>query len=141
MILDSEKYVRTINLDAIPKILINGTLIQQVTSAKNLRAAISHTLNWQDHVKSVSRKAYGALASLRFHGKSLSRELRKNLVQQLVFPHVIYIPAVFIHLDKERISKLQTLQNACVRFVIGFIPFIPNATVSSHFTNHRLKLR
>lgn len=131
MILGSDKYVRCIDLEAIPKIVINGTAIEYVTSAKNLGAVISHTLNWNEHVKLITRRAYGVLASLRFYRKSLSRELHKNLVQQLVFPHLNYIPAVYIHLDEERISKLRILQNSCVRFVIGFIPFIPTAAISS----------
>ena len=43
-----------------------------------------------------------------------------------------------MHVDKTRGLDLQISYNACIRFIYGYVPFIP--TVDTHLTQLRLKL-
>ena len=78
--------------------------------------------------------------SLSLNRRSLSFEMKKQLVQALVTPHFDYASVVYIHLDKTRGKCLQVIHNICVCFVTGYFSFIPTFDVKSHITNCRLKL-
>ena len=55
-------------------------------------------------------------------------------------PHFDYASVVYKHLDKRRCKCLQVAHNACIRFITGYVPFIPSQDVKSHVTHCRLKL-
>jgi hypothetical protein len=46
----------------------------------------------------------------------IPQELKSTLVQSLLFPHFLYFDSVFLDLSQNLNSKLQKLQNACVRY-------------------------
>ena len=83
----------------------------------------SSTLNWQFQTKHVLGKIYRALCALPFYKHALSRQLKRSIVESLVFPRFDYARAVFHDIDQTPKLKLQPDQNACVRFVIGNIAF------------------
>ena len=88
----------------------------------------------------IQAKVYGPLKSLNFYRRAFSFEMKKQLVQIFVMPHFDYASAVYSHLDKTREKYLQVAHNACVRFVTGYVPFIPSLDVKSHITHCRLRL-
>ena len=55
-------------------------------------------------------------------------------------PHFDYASSVFIDLTSTQISSLQTLHNACIRFIHSNIPFIPTQDITSRLTHRRLEL-
>ena len=140
IILGSMQYIAPINLETTRRIKINGTPIEYISSAKNLGITITDTLNWQPHITSLLGKVYGALNTLRFHRNALSFRFRIQLVRTLVLPHFDYAALIYMDVDLTMGQELQIAHNACVRFVIGSIPFIPTAEITSHVTHSRLKL-
>ena len=66
--------------------------------------------------------------------------LKKQLILSLVLPHFDYASIVFLDLDKTRTKQLQVAHNACIRFIFGYIPYIPTSNVSTHLTQKRLEL-
>ena len=55
-------------------------------------------------------------------------------MESLVFPRFDYACAVYYYLDKTRFDKIQVMLKACVRFVVGRLPFL------AHVTPHLLGL-
>ena len=118
----------------------NGTSLQYVDKVKNLGVTITPTLNWDLHVDKIQAKVYGALRSLNFHRRSFSFELKKSFIETLVMPHFDYASVVYNHLDKTRGKCLQMAHNVCIRFITGYVPFIPSRDVKSHVKYCRLEL-
>ena len=63
-----------------------------------------------------------------------------QLVQTLVFPHFEYAALIHMDVDLTKWLNLQIDNNACIRFVIGNIPFMPPREITSHVTELRQKL-
>ena len=45
-----------------------------------------------------------------------------------------------MHVDKTRGKELQIAHNVCIRFIHGYVPFIPTNNINTHLTHLRLKL-
>ena len=54
--------------------------------------------------------------------------------------HFDYGSLAYFDLDKTRVNELQVAHNSCIRFIFGYIPFIPNMHISTHLTQKRLEL-
>ena len=142
MILGSEAYITSPKLDIylLPTIFINNTPLEYVELIKNLGIWLKITLNWSPHVNSILKKVHSSLGSLNFYCQTLAVSLKKQLIIALVLPHFDYVSIVFIDLDKIRTKQLQVAHNASIRFIFGYISYIPTSNVSTHLTHKRLKL-
>ena len=134
LIIGSEAYTRDLDLSAIPRVVIDGCALPYATEARSLGVTLTSTLNWQAHAKTVARRAFASLYTLRFFRHALSRDVRKHLAETLVFPQLDYAAPVYNHLDKTRVLMLERALKACVRFVVG------NISRRDHVTPHRLAL-
>lgn len=135
MIMGSKKFTDKIDLNELPKKILQGQPLTYAEEVTNLGLKLTPNLNYENHVKHITRKIHGMLHSLRFYKHALSKPLKKKLVESLIFPHFDYLSAVYNHLDKDRDLKIQRLQNACVRFVFGNIP------ARNHVTPYRFRLK
>ena len=81
-------------------------------------------------------RVYTTLCSLRFHRRAFTCDLRKKLVESLIFPYFDYASAVFQDLN----ATLSKLLNASVRFVIDNIP-TRFSRVGSHILLRRSERR
>ena len=142
MLLGSEAYISSdiLNVNNLPPIIINNSPLQYVNLFKNLGLWITPTLDWKAHVEHILKKVHSSLGSLHFYRKSLSFSLKKQLILSLVLPHFDYASIAFINLDKTRTSQLQIAHNSCIRFIFGYIPFIPTSSTFTHLTHKRLEL-
>ena len=130
----SQIYTSRFDLSTIPRVKILDKPLVYETAVKSLGVWLTPTLNWKTHVSQVSRRVHCALHSLKNYKHALSRQLKKELVESLVFPHFDYGCAIYYNVDVTRALKLQRAQNACVRFVYG------NIGRREHVTPHRLEL-
>ena len=64
----------------------------------------------------------------------MSGDIRKHLVEALVFPLFDYAAPVYNHLDRKRVLTLEKALKICIRFVVGGIPR------RDHITPYRLAL-
>jgi hypothetical protein len=104
-------------LGPLPALFLGDDFIPYVFRAKNLGVTFSYDLNWGEHVSTICRKVYGALAGL----------VRMRLVFALVIPFFTYCDCVYFALDSYSLRKLTVAFNACVRYVYRRMLFDQNA--------------
>jgi ribonucleases P/MRP protein subunit RPP40 len=98
---------------------INQTIVQPVTTEKDLGVTVSNTLKWGDHCKTVSGKASRMLAMIRrSFGQLQSKEflvLYKTYVRpQMEFCSTVWWP----HYSKD-INLLEKVQRRATKYVVG----------------------
>ena len=135
IILGSLPYVSAIDLANLRKIRINNTPLKYATEVKNLGVIINQTIDWNLHEGKVQSKVYSYLAILRLHRRSLSFTLKTQLIKSLVIPHFDYTSVIYMHVDKTRGNYLQIAHNACIRFIHGYVSFIPTNDINIHLTH------
>ena len=107
MILGSELYTSRLELTTLRRVMVDGHALPYVREARKLGVTITPTLDWKMHTGEITRRVYSTLHTLRFHRHSLSRLLRKTLVESLVFPRFDYACVVYHHFDQTRIGKIK----------------------------------
>lgn len=127
-------YLTSLQAVTTPSIKIADTIIPYANKLKCLGIILSPSLNWDEHLGLISARVYASLHSLRHYKHALSRSLRKELVEALIFPHFDYCCAVYHDLSGQQNLKLHRLLNSCVRYVFGNIPW------QSHVTPYRIAL-
>uniref|UniRef100_A0ABD2VYN1 Reverse transcriptase domain-containing protein n=1 Tax=Trichogramma kaykai TaxID=54128 RepID=A0ABD2VYN1_9HYME len=132
--LGSLSYTSRIDFETIRRVSINGHPVAHSATIKSLGITIHPCLYWDAHVNSIVSRSHFALRSLRFHRRSMSFATRVQLCASFVLPLMDYAAAVYNALTVVQNLKLQGLQNACVRFVFGFIGW------RDHVTPYRLAL-
>lgn len=99
-------------------LLVDGQSIGHCRSVKSLGLTIDSALKFDIHVSEVCRKVYLSLKRLYPYKYTLNSETKKMLVSALVFSHFHYADVVYGPcLTNEGRSRLQKMQNHCVRFV------------------------
>jgi hypothetical protein len=101
----------------VPALFVGDDFIPNVFKAKNLGVTFSYNLNWGDHVSTICRKVYGALAGLRRLTDVTPFAVLMRLVVALVIPFFIYSDCVYFALDSYSLRKLTVAFNAYVRYV------------------------
>ena len=77
MLIGSLPYVTPIDMNSLPPVFINGTIIKYVDRVKKLGVWITPKLNWNLHRGYTQSKVYSALKFLNFHRRSFSFEMKK----------------------------------------------------------------
>ena len=116
----------------LDKIFINfnGVRLNPVDHVKYLGMYIDKYLNWNQHIRELSKKlsqANGILSKLRYNA---SIEVCIQVYFALFYSKLIYGCNAWGLTNEENINKIQVLQNKCIR-IITFAPFnshIPNQT-------------
>lgn len=85
MILGSQAYISSIDLADIPKIELDGIPLPYITNACNLGVWITPTLECSRHVSCVVSRVYRARYALKFFRHALSKDLKRRLVETLIF--------------------------------------------------------
>ncbi|RLU17180.1 hypothetical protein DMN91_011249 [Ooceraea biroi] len=119
MILGSARYVNSLDLSTIPPIRVSDSVVEFVTSARNLRIYIAPTLSWRETVTATCNKIYRTLYQLRTNSGCLPLCLRKALINSLIYPQLDYCSVVMSDITGVENTRLQRALNACVRFVFG----------------------
>ena len=140
IILGSAPHTSAIDLASLRKIRENDTPLTYTNEVKNLGVTMNQTIECNEHVSQVQSKVYAALASLWFYRRSLSFTLKNQLIKSFVIPYFDYASVVYVHVDKTRGLDLQIAHKACIRFIYGYVPFIPTDDINTHLTELRLKL-
>ena len=105
------------NLSA--SLLLTFTLVFPLSLSSVSLGVVDSTLSWKPHVDEVTKKFSRVLYSLRFYRGYTTEVLRKRLSEALLFPHLDYCSVIMLDASSEIRSRLQVLQNSCVRYVKG----------------------
>lgn len=107
-------------LSASLNIVMDGVPLNIVPEARNLGVVLDSDLRFRGHVSTLLRRAYCSLRLLYGSRHLLSRTMKSRLCEALVlsvFNHgdVVYDKC----LDVATATRIQRLQNSCLRFVFG----------------------
>ena len=101
---------------------INGKIIKTVKSAKFLGLTWDQKLNWNLHVENVINKAKSKINLLRAltgHHWGANKTTLLRIYRTLIRPKLEYGIESITTLSKTSLSKLQTVQNICLRICAG----------------------
>jgi exonuclease III len=119
LLLGSKRSLSTLNYSDFPTITLSNLAIPIQSTAKNLGLMLSSDLSWGNHVSQTVQKVHGSLHTLRRFKNLMSSDLKKKLIQSLIFPLFDYCDVVYQDVSVEHAGRLQRLQNSCVRFVLN----------------------
>ena len=101
------------------KLNIRDNELEVVQKTKYLGLQIDNSLDWKEHVKTVSSKVSRAIGYLK-HAKSfLPEETLRTMYTGIVEPHFRYCCSVWGCCGVTEINQLQKLQNRAARIVTG----------------------
>ena len=103
------------NLDL--ELNIRESELEVVQKTKYLGVQIDCSLDWKEHIKTVSAKVSRAVGFLKHAKNFLPRDSLKTLYTGIVEPHFRYCCSVWGCCGSTEINKLQKLQNRAARIV------------------------
>ncbi|KAJ2951962.1 hypothetical protein O0L34_g4221 [Tuta absoluta] len=134
IIIGGHQRICKLRLNPIPEVFLNGSPIPFSTKVKNLGIFINQTLTWTEQLTEVSRRVYASLHSLLRLQNFLPLQTKIMLAQALLLPLLDYGDVAYLDLTEEHLSKMERLQNQCIRFVFGLRKF-------DHITEYRERLK
>ena len=96
---------------------IRESELEVVQKTKYLGVQIDCSLDWKEHIKTVSAKVSRAVGFLKHAKNFLPRDSLKTLYTGIVEPHFRYCCSVWGCCGSTEINKLQKLQNRAARIV------------------------
>ena len=123
MVIGTKQKIADFNKLDIPPITIDNHIINRESNLKNLGVVYDEYMSCAKHVNKTICRAYGALRSLYRFKNFLSEESKKTLCDSLVLSHFDYCDTVLLNISNVLASKIQKLQNACVRFIFNLRKF------------------
>ncbi|KAI5744606.1 hypothetical protein M8J76_003752 [Diaphorina citri] len=118
IVVGSEKRLPRVDLTT-GQLSFNGTTIPYSNNVKNLGVIIDSTLSWESHINNVTKKCFFSFHSLNLLRRILPFNVRKLVCSTLILPIIEYADNVYIGMTKELQTKVQRLQNTCVRYIFG----------------------
>jgi len=103
----------------IVHIPILPSCIRVQETARDLGFVIDSRLSLGEHVASVSRSGYYQLRQLQPAVRCLSEHATETLVQAFIASRLVYCNALFFGITNELFCRMQSVQNAAARFVMG----------------------
>ena len=111
----------------------DNVFIPFADTVTNLGVVMDSKLTWKPQVTAVSRKVNRVLYGLRLFRSCTTEALRRRLTSALALSHLDYCSLVYLDVPGELQTRLQRLQNSCVRYVCG-------ARRDEHISSYRTKL-
>ena len=94
---------------------LQSIMLKPTNQARNLGVVMDSDLNFNSHIKTVTKSAYYHLKNIsRIKGLMSQQDLEK-LVHAFIFSRLDYCNGVFTGLSKKSIKQLQLIQNAAAR--------------------------
>lgn len=105
-------------------IFLNNNKIELVNEVKNLGLLLDSDLRFKSHITSCIRKAYCNLKLLYNNKDFLNTKLKTILCNSLVLSQFNYCDIIYgFCMDARDKSRIQVLQNRCLRFIFGISRF------------------
>ena len=106
------------------EVLIKGVLfgdqcIRFSEWVKNVGVYLDKNLNMNLHINHVTSHCYKILKDIGSVKKNLEKEHRERLVHSVISSILDYCNCLFLNLSKENLFKLQKVQNAAARIILG----------------------
>lgn len=99
-------------------ICINNIAIEQVYTIKYLGVILDPQLTFNSHADYLCRKLGKKIGFFRRIASNLSQWSRNLVYNTIVYPHFNFCMSLLLSCNKEQVSRLQVLQNKCMRVVL-----------------------
>ena len=133
IVFGSYYYINGLAALGITSINLGHTVVKLESTVRSLGVILDSNMNWIAQVASICKRVYSLLYRLNFFKKSTNFNLRKHLIQSLLFPIVVYCSLVWCDISNELNGKIQVAMNAGIRYVFGI-------RTSDHITPYRSSL-
>eukprot|EP00057_Strongylocentrotus_purpuratus_P004632 XP_003729125.1 PREDICTED: uncharacterized protein LOC100891250 [Strongylocentrotus purpuratus] len=98
-------------------VTVGEAVITPVENARNLGVIVDKNLTMDDQLKNVCRSATAALRTIGKIRRYLTKSATQTLIQSSVMSRLDFCNSLMYGLPKNKIRKLQTLQNAAARII------------------------
>ena len=105
------------------KIYLNGDLLQKVPTFKYLGVVLDPTLNYNQYISSIIRTVLHKMVLLAKLKKYLKNDVALQIYKSMLLPYIDYVDVIYHKSKSGELSKLQRLQNRCLRVCMGFDRF------------------
>uniref|UniRef100_A0A8D8MH79 Uncharacterized protein n=1 Tax=Cacopsylla melanoneura TaxID=428564 RepID=A0A8D8MH79_9HEMI len=98
--------MNSLDTAGLPPIILDSVSIPLVAKARNLGVYVDNKLSWESHVIEVRKRVCYSLHTLSRFRKVFPKELKKRLIEALVFPifdycDVVYSPNLKVNLIRK----------------------------------------
>ena len=119
IIIGSRANIIKVDKKNIPPITISNNAINRLKEVKNLGIYFDESMSWVRNINKTICKAYASLRALYRLKRFLSIESKTILCESLVLSHFNYCDYLFFNLTTVLCSKIQKVQNSCIRFIFN----------------------
>ena len=114
------EYSKFIDSMGLPGIELEFVVVIPFTrEVISLGVVLDRTLSWKPQIDRITGKVHRVLYMLRSLRSCTTEALRRRLVESLVLPHLDYCGILLLDATLEQKTRLQRLQNSCVRYLYG----------------------
>jgi hypothetical protein len=106
-------------LDQTIGLFLGCDRLRPTNVVKNLGVFMDESLTGIHHVNHILKQVYLRLRQLYYFNHILPIDVKKRLVQSLVFPFFDYCDLIFYELGAALEAKLNVAHNNCIRFIFG----------------------
>jgi hypothetical protein len=135
IIYGSSKYLNRLREGHIPDIVIDGVGVPYKNEVNNLGITFDSSLSWTPQCIKMINNIFKTLSIVRRNFCYLPYNIRKKIVECMLFPIFDYSSVLLTDLSQTNQIKLQRAQNACVRFIVNIPKYahITPAYTELHF--------
>ncbi|KAL1447518.1 hypothetical protein WDU94_010887 [Cyamophila willieti] len=119
IIIGSTPLLHRVSSITVHPIIFNSAIIPLSPTVKNLGLIFDSTLSWNAQVINVGKKVFRKFHSLNRLKRFLPLKTKKLLCTSLIFPTIEYGGIVLSNMSCMLLKKLQSFQNACIRYIFG----------------------
>ena len=94
-------------------------MIHPSPTTKILGVVVDSELTFQPHVTAVIRRCYATLGGMSKSARGLPREVKKLIVEMLIFSHIRYCTSVWSGCGAVQRHRVQKVINHCAQVVMG----------------------
>ena len=95
----------------------NNTKVNSSNSVMLLGIEIDNQLNFNNHIRSLTKKAAGELNYLCKNGNYLNEEAKKILIESFIMANFNYCPLVWHFCYRESLRKQEAIQKRALHFL------------------------
>ena len=100
-------------------VIFDGQCIRFSNCVKNVGVWIDQNLNLKKHVNNIVSHSFKILKDVGRIKKNLTKSHLKNLVHAVISSRLDYCNGILINIEKQVLYKLQKVQNAAARLILG----------------------
>ena len=115
------------------KVQFNDAVLRPSPCAKILGFMLDSNLTFEKHISVIVQRCYATLSGLAKFSRRLPKQVKKLIVEALVFPHIMYCATVWAGCNATQRKRVQKTTNYGARIV-------SSASLREHITPHRIEL-